>query len=141
MYNYICDCVLHVGQGEIEERREGGTGIVVFVIPLMCIIIIITCIIIFSVLYSWIGVEVGYMQSTLKSAQCLECNDGPRLIDDPFVLVVESIRKYHSRYDTDTHMYLSFYNNMSYCTSGFDCKILMIMNCEFFYYKRITKYL
>ena len=33
------------------------------------------------------------MQSTLKSAQCLQCGDGPRLSDDPFVLVVQSIRK------------------------------------------------
>lgn len=45
---------------------------------------------------SWIGVEVGYMQSTLRSAQCAECGDGPRLIEDPFVLVVQSIRKYDS---------------------------------------------
>ena len=41
------------------------------------------------------------MQSTLKSAQCLECGDGPRLSDDPFVLVVQSIRKY------DSHLLIS----------------------------------
>ena len=38
------------------------------------------------------------MQSTLKSAQCVECGDGPRLLDDPFVLVVQSIRKYATRF-------------------------------------------
>ena len=44
-------------------------------------------------LYSWIGVEVGYLQSTLKSAQCVRCGSEPGLLNDPFVLVVQSIRK------------------------------------------------
>ena len=64
----------NTGRGR-EREREIQAGNTVFLI------------------YSWIGVQVGYMQSTLKTAQCQECGDGPRLIDDPFVLVVQSIRK------------------------------------------------
>ena len=38
--------------------------------------------------------EVGYLRDTLKSAQCLQCGDRQGFLDDPFVLVVRSIRKY-----------------------------------------------
>lgn len=39
--------------------------------------------------------EVGYLQSTLKSTQCLKCGDKGGLLDDPFVMVVRSIRKHY----------------------------------------------
>ena len=47
----------------------------------------------YSLVCSWIGVEVGYLQATLKSTHCLKCSDKPGLLNDPFVMVVQSIRK------------------------------------------------
>ena len=48
----------------------------------------------YSPVCSWIGVEVGYLQATIKSTHCLKCSNKPGLLDDPFVMVVQSIRKF-----------------------------------------------
>ncbi len=42
--------------------------------------------------YSWIGVEVGYVHSAFDNAMC-KCNNGSSYTPDDFILVIETIRK------------------------------------------------
>ena len=51
--------------------------------------------------------EVGYLQSTLKSTQCLKCGDKGGLLDDPFVMVVRSIRKHYCVH-VQVHIYIHY---------------------------------
>ncbi len=44
--------------------------------------------------YSWIGVEVGYVHSAFDNAVCkVQCNNGSSYTPDDFILVIETIRK------------------------------------------------
>ncbi len=44
-------------------------------------------------LYSWIGVQVGYVHSAFDNAVCkAQCNGS--FVADDFILVVETIRKF-----------------------------------------------